>query len=104
MANERRAREAKGAAKFVLKGARFPLPETHREHLFFLGLGRILIPRAALFCEEPITKGIAVQTYRPIVDAIPFSDQFIHGLRKRVFEWLVTIIIALFKFKTHILE
>lgn len=79
-ANERRARESKNSSKFILKGARFPIPEIHREHLVFLGLGRILIDRASLFCQEPITCGVAVQLYRPVIDCPPFSDDFMHSL------------------------
>ena len=79
-ANERRARESKTGSKFILKGARFPIPENHKEHLIFLGLGRVLIDRASLFCEQPIESGVAVQLYRPIIDSPPFSDNFMYNL------------------------
>ena len=79
-ANERRARESKTGSKFILKGARFPIPENHKEHLIFLGLGRVLIDRASLFCEQPVESGVAVQLYRPIIDSPPFSDNFMHNL------------------------
>ena len=78
MANERRTRESKKGPKFVLKGARFPIPEEYRVNLIFMGLGRIIIPRVELFCEKPIESGVAVETYRPVIDAPPFSDAFIH--------------------------
>jgi len=79
-ANERRARESKTGSKFILKGARFPIGETHKEHLIFLGLGRVLIDRASLFCEKPVESGVAVQLYRPVIDSPPFSDNFIYNL------------------------
>ena len=79
-ANERRARESKTGSKFILKGARFPIPESHKEHLIFLGLGRVLIDRASLFCEQPVESGVAVQLYRPVIDSPPFSDNFIYNL------------------------
>ena len=79
-ANERRARESKTGSKFILKGARFPIPENHKEHLIFLGLGRVLIDRASLFCEQPVESGVAVQLYRPVIDSPPFSDNFIYSL------------------------
>ena len=78
LANERRARESKKGTKFVLKGARFPLPEEQRANLIFLGLGRVILPRVDLFCEKPVESGIAIETYRPVIDAPPFSDAFLH--------------------------
>ena len=80
IANERRTRESKKGPKFILKGARFPVPEEYRPNLIFLGLGRVKIARADLFCEKPIESGIAIENYRCIIDAPPFSDHFVHGL------------------------
>ena len=56
------------------------MPEEYRPNLIFLGLGRVKIARADLFCEKPIECGIAIENYRCIIDAPPFSDQFVHGL------------------------
>ena len=57
-----------------------PFLKEYRAKLIFLGLGRVLIPRAELFCERPIESGVAVENYRPIIDAPPFSNDFVHGL------------------------
>ena len=43
IANERRSRESKNGPKFILRGARFPIPEEYKQNLVFIGLGSVIL-------------------------------------------------------------
>ncbi|CBY24414.1 unnamed protein product [Oikopleura dioica] len=77
--NDPQSRSGKGKSKFILKGARFPIEECFRDQLVFLGLGKVLIPRSDIFCENPVKSGIAVQMYRPVFDCPPISNHFLES-------------------------
>ena len=78
--NDPQNRSKKGENKFILKGARTPIPETMKNQLVFLGYGKILIPRKDLFCEKPVENGIAVKMTRPVFDNPPFSSEFLENI------------------------
>ena len=78
-ANDPRNRK-KGQDNFILKGAGFPIGENFRNNLIFIGYGRVLLPRKELFCEKPVTTGIAVKLTRPVFDSPPISNAFLKSL------------------------